>query len=275
MKKNIKIYTLLILFLLLFMSLSQILGGKAGSVLYILSFALPLLFGFVYSSRDKVRREEERGISEPPDRLFELNREGLCLTLPLVFPAAALVFFISYLTFLLFSLVGIGASLRPEGSVFYLILVYAVAPAVLEELVFRYLPIKLLSPYSKKATIIVSSVYFGFFHLDFLKIPYALVAGVLFIVIDLSLESVIPSVLLHLCNNIISVVWIKSEGWQTAFLLTFALLVLLSLVFIAVFRKRYIEKVKLVMKERKACEITYIVLLIPLIAIIEFVIKLF
>ena len=275
MSKNIKILTLLILFLLLFLALSGIVSGPVSEVVYLAGFALPLFFGYAYSLKDRKRREEEKGLREEPDRLFSISGKSFGLLIPLVFVTVGLVFLISFLTSIVLSLLGAAPTVRVEGNFLYLAAAYAFAPAVLEELVFRYLPIKLLSPYSKRAALIVSSLYFGFFHMDFAKIPYALVAGVIFMWIDLAFESVWPSLIIHFINNLTSLVWLRCEGNNVIiFLSVLAFLAAVSVIAIVLCRKAYFTKFKGALTSDAYVKMHYIIILIPIISIIESIAKL-
>ncbi len=275
MSKNIKILTVLVLFLLLFLALSGIVGGPFSEVLYLAGFALPLFFGYAYSVKDRKRREEERGLKEGADRLFFISSQSLLLMLPLVFAAVGLIFLISFVTSLLLALFGMAPDARIEGNFLYLVAAYAFAPAVLEELVFRYLPIKLLSPYSGKAVLIVSSIYFGFFHMDFAKIPYALAAGIIFMWIDLALGSVWPSVIMHFVNNVTSLIWLRCDGYNAIiFVSVLAVLVAVSIILIVLNRKIYLIVFKKVIKDDTGAKISHIIWIVPLISVIESIAKL-
>lgn len=274
MQKNIKIYTLLILVLLLFLALSGIVPQPFGSILYLSGFALTIGIGLVYSSRDKTRREEESGQREPSDMLLSLNK-SCALVAPLVFPVIALVFLTSFLTSLLLSALGVVPPESVEENILELILLHAVAPAILEEAAFRYLPMKLFMPYSKRATLIISSIYFAFFHMDFAKIPYALVAGVAFMLINLASGSVLPSVILHFLNNLVSIIWIfTGTDYVLPFILTLCALSLASLVIVLVLRKKYRKLFSGALGDKREGYFSYLILLIPIISIIESSVKL-
>ena len=65
------------------------------------------------------------------------------------------------------------------------------------------------------------------------QIPYALVAALIFIVADIAAESVIPSFVMHLVNNILSVLWIKYGSDPTfalVFVIILSILAVLSLI---------------------------------------------
>ncbi len=275
MSKNIKILTVLVLFLLLFLALSGIVSGPVSEVLYLAGFALPLFLGYAYSQKDRKRREEEKGLREEPDRLFSISGKSFGLLLPLVFVTVGLVFLISFLTSIVLRSLGAASTASIEGNFLYLVAVYALAPAVLEEMIFRYLPLKLLCPYSKRMALIVSSIYFGFFHMDFAKIPYALVAGVIFMWIDITFESVWPSFIMHFVNNVTSLIWLRCDGYNAIiFVSVLALLVAVSISVIIFCRKTYSAKFRGVLKTDVYVKVPYIVALVPIISVIESITKL-
>ena len=92
-------------------------------------------------------------------------------------------------------------------------------------------------------------------HNDFFVIPYAFIAGVIFMTVDLVCESVWPSVVLHFLNNLLSVLLIFYSGNCTFIYLFYGILILLSaisLAFIAGKGKLYKEKVQSALSGEKA-----------------------
>ena len=129
------------------------------------------------------------------------------------------------------------------GNSFILALLrYALLPAVLEEMLFRYLPMCLLLPYSKRATVLISAFFFSLVHHDLFSIPYAFVAGIIFMAVDVATESIVPSVIMHFINNALSVGMIifkdNSAFAPTAYIIL-GILSLISLVTVWFGRKEY------------------------------------
>ena len=85
------------------------------------------------------------------------------------------------------------------------LLTHALAPAILEEALFRYVPMRLLAPYSQRGAIFISAFFFALVHHELFTIPYAFVGGLIFMAIDLATESVIPSIVILFINNALSV----------------------------------------------------------------------
>ncbi|GEM_PF-3995595 len=104
-----------------------------------------------------------------------------------------------------------------EGTLLRKIVYYALLPAVGEELLFRYIPLRYLSKYGKKLTLFLSAAVFAISHADFFTIPYAFVMGVVFMAVDMTENSVFPSLVFHFGINLISVLFSPFNGvlWFT------------------------------------------------------------
>ena len=111
---------------------------------------------------------------------------------------------------------------------------------------------KLIAPYSRRWCAVLSAVYFALVHMSVFQIPYALVAGFIFILIDLAYDSVWPSFIIHILNNAVSVLWIKYSP-NPAFALWFVILLsgsaLISLVGVYFKRKEYASGLKYALDE--------------------------
>lgn len=97
---------------------------------------------------------------------------------------------------------------RPEITVLYVLtqlLCVAIIPALSEEFFFRGVVLNVLKPYGQGFAIVMSSVIFGFFHGNLGQIPFALAGGMFFALLTLYSGSLIPSILLHFFNNLLSV----------------------------------------------------------------------
>ncbi len=243
MGKNISFYTFFVLIYVLLSAVSSYLTWWISPVLYILAFAIPLILSHLYSRRDKRAREEARGLSLSEPRLFRISGRDTVLLLPLIAPTVGVVFLVSYLTSLLLTSLGVGGAPVYTGGEIEVLLRGAVAPAILEELLFRYVPILLIAPYSRKYTVLLSAVYFAIVHTNPWQMPYAFLAGILFIIIDLSFSSVIPSLLLHLINNSVSFVWsfiISGESAAAVFVSVLVSLAALSLLVVGIRWRAYL-----------------------------------
>lgn len=244
MTEAVKLVTLIDIIFILLLVLSGSVSGFVGEIVYYVAFIVPIAIGF-YSSRGlKIKREEIKGVSEPQETLTNFSHVKLLRTMPLIAPTVAVVFSVSLLTSLLLSLAGISGNTVKNENIAKMILVHAISPALFEEALFRYIPMKLLLPYSKRWCIIYSALCFSLIHCSFAAMPYAFIAGAVFMAVDIALDSVWPSVILHLLNNLASVIWIKYCSTLTASLIFISVILVLaaiSVVFIFIRKKEYHE----------------------------------
>lgn len=249
MKDAVRVLTVSYILFILMLSLSGSVSGILSDIIYCLSFALPLILGIYSSKRLKIAREEEAGLLEENVNFFRAKPRELVALLPLLMPVVGIVFLVSYLTALTMGAFGIESAPVENIGIIKMLLIHALVPAVLEELVFRLLPLMLLLPYSPRYCVIISSLCFSLCHCDVFKMPYAFVAGVLFMIIDIMSESVLPSVIFHFINNAVSIVWIViPDGYRLLFVLALIALALLSLVFVFIKRERFKDGIRQAMR---------------------------
>lgn len=206
------------------------------------------------------------------------TREGALLTLPLAAPTLLAVMGISALTAYIMSLLGKSSATGLDGSFFVLFLLHALLPAVLEELLFRFIPITLIAPHSKKCAILLSALFFALAHCNLFQIPYALFAGAVFAFVTLMTGSVLPSVLLHLLNNTSSIIWQRGlwcSEYAWYFIIGLSALALISCVCVFLVRNRYkphfracFDKEDKLVFTREAALYTVMTLLISALALI-------
>ncbi len=247
MKAAVKLFTVLILMFAVLLSVGASVGGIFGEIITYGAYLLPVVIGYLASRKMKYQREEERGHYEKEATLFGISGEGALTFLPVVIPTVAIAFLISFLMSLFLGVFGFESPAVEDVPLVEMLAVHALLPAVLEELLFRFLPMKLLLPYSKRWCIILSSLYFAFVHMSLFQIPYALFAGVIFIAVDIICDSVWPSIIMHLVNNAASVLWIKyssDSDFALAYCVVLALAALLSLLVIFIKRRAYAERIK-------------------------------
>ena len=173
---------------------------------------------------------------------FLPKRGELLISLPLIAPSILLVMGVSFITSLLMSLLGATPSPAQNYDLFGDFTLHALLPAVCEELVFRFIPLVLIAPYSKKSSILISTLLFAFVHGNPYQIPYALVAGAIYMALDVATDSVIPSMLLHLCNNTVALLWqgiLVPTGLGIYALIAMGVLSTVSIVAVVLMRKGY------------------------------------
>ena len=150
----------------------------------------------------------------PSEYRFRLGLTGeeTRAVIPLVPLTVGAIFLISLVTAFLFSIFGFYDNTELEGGVFSIILKHVVLPAILEEALFRFVPIKMLGGRSPRCAVVLSAVLFGLIHTNLFQIPYAIAAGLMLAAVDLAFDSILPSVIIHLTNNLCSVLWINNSG---------------------------------------------------------------
>lgn len=241
MSESVKIVALIDVAFIVMLLLSGSLTGFLSEAVYYLAFIIPIAIGFKYSKRLKHEREEKRGLAEPCDGLLSFDKKRLLNLLPLVAPSVTAVFSVSLLFSYIYSLVGVTAPPVEDTGILNMLLVHAFVPAILEESLFRYIPMKLILPYSKKWCVLYSSLFFALIHCSLVQLPYAFVAGMIFMLIDVALGSVWPSVILHFVNNTASIVCMKYCSDTPRLLIFVSVSAALSLISLFFIRKRWGE----------------------------------
>ena len=130
----------------------------------------------------------------------------------------------------------------PEESFLYSVLMHALIPSVLEEMLFRYIPLGILRR-NKKAAILISAVLFSLAHASLFQIPYAFAAGIVLASVSVMSGSIIPAIVIHFVNNLISLALSYGIG-GAIFPSVCAVIAILSLIPIIIFRKTYIGVIK-------------------------------
>lgn len=237
---------------LIFIALSAALKPSfpiASQIIYYFAFVASLgLFLFLARGR------------EQPSPLPKVvpDREGALLTLPLISPALISVMGISFLTSYLLSLAGKTGATVLQGDFLSLFLLHALVPAALEELVFRYVPMTLIAPHSKKSAVVISALLFAFVHCDLFEIPYALFAGFLYIILDIACDSVLPSIILHLVNNTVAIIWqtaLVPSGNASAAIYVILGITAVSAAVIVILRRRYLKRLSGVFQRSDRAEV--------------------
>lgn len=83
------------------------------------------------------------------------------------------------------------------------ILYLVVVAPVSEEIVFRGLTLKALSPFGRKNAIILSAVLFALMHKNIPQAVGAFAIGIIFAIVDIKADSIVPSIIMHSLNNML------------------------------------------------------------------------
>ena len=260
MSEAVKIVTLINITFVIMLMLSGSIGGWLGETVYYLAFLIALFFANSVSDKLKNKREEKNGLAEDYNTFLGFDGRRAIKLLPLIAPVVAVVFLTSLLSSLILSLLGVTSAPVENEGVIKMLFAHAVLPAVLEEMMFRYIPLRLLKPYSHRWCVIYSAICFALIHCSLAQMPYAFVAGIIFMVIDIAFDSVLPSLILHFINNAASVIWIKycsSMGASLIFIAVLASLAVISLVFLFRQRKEYKEDISTAFEAGERMPTTY------------------
>lgn len=239
MKRKIKLLTLSYLVFLVFNLLSGMADGIISEIFLFLAFMLPVA-AVLFADR-------KSDVDSDALLYLRLDRRGVDLILALGIPCVVLVAILSFLTALVIDLtLGVKDAVALPDSYLAAVLTLAFLPALMEELLFRYLPMKLLLPHSATVTVMFSSIMFAAAHCSVFQLIYALVAGVIFMSINIASRSVIPSLILHFVNNFISVtaLYFKTDSNVILWLnVIICLLFVASCVYLALKHKSIIENI--------------------------------
>lgn len=240
MKKSVDITVALYGTFILFLCASGLTAGVAdlplSEIFYYVAFAVPVTLFAVTVARSKGEIKLPRLL---PDG------EGGALSLLVAAPALFGVMGISFLTSLLLGALGKSGTTEITGGLLPALVEHALFPAVLEELLFRYIPLTLIAPHSRKSALLLSALFFALSHCNLFELPYALFAGFVYMWCDMMAGSVLPSVLFHLLNNAVAVVWqayIYPAGYGALAFAVIGALAALSLAACVLFRGRLIRR---------------------------------
>lgn len=221
MQRKTSILTFNYTLFLVLLFLSGMLKGAFSEIIYYLAFAVPVVITLLLTRGDGVEKK----------KYLTIDSDGVRRFLPLVFPTITVIIIISILTSMLIYAVSGKTNDVDIGDSFVLaLLTHALLPALLEEALFRYLPMRLLAPHSPRGAIIISAFFFSLMHADLFTIPYALFAGVILMTVDIACDSIIPSIVIHFINNALSVVMMLMEDSPFTVLGIYAILILLTII---------------------------------------------
>ncbi len=229
MKERVRYLSFINIISILLLAICGLIDGIASRAVYFLAFLLPLLLSpVIFKKTDAIPLK------------FNTGRDKWALLLPLLFPSVLLIFLVSALTSLALSSLGFSDTVALTDGLLKETLENALLPAVLEEGLYRYIAISVLAPFSKRGAIIASTLFFAFAHCNLFQIPYAIIAGALFALFDVVCDSILPSLILHFTNNFLSIIFtLYFSECQYIFFILLLALSLVSLVFIALWRKKY------------------------------------
>ena len=244
-------YLLTNIFLFLFLlCISGSSGGSTGELIYYSAFLFPILIGlyFIYSPHERENGEKTKIKDIIISDVIPKGKDAI-LALPLLFPTVALILLFSFLTSLLLNAFGFTNDTSFEEPFITAVFLHALIPAVLEEVLFRFIPLKLLEN-ERKTAVLLSSVMFAFAHASLFQIPYAFIAGSLFSLIYFGTGSILIPIAFHFLNNFLSLLSIY--GIEENYLIIFiSVLSVISLATVFINKSYYISKAKCIFSDEK------------------------
>lgn len=135
--------------------------------------------------------------------LLLLPRRSALAYLPLLPPFILAVGLLAMLSTLLAEKMGLNRTVLPSGSLALVILTSALLPALVEELLCRFL---CLHPFreSRAAAVWLSASVFAALHMNVAQLPYAFGAGIFLGALTVASGSLWLAVLFHFTNNLLS-----------------------------------------------------------------------
>ena len=175
-----------------------------NALAYIAAFTVPVWFFLAIS---KGKAVESLGLT-----LSLAKRDTGLTSAAMMFLGTATCFAASYVNSLLFPVSEEAAELYFSSDLrggYVLILMFistAIVPAFVEELLFRGVVLSSIRPYSESGAILISALLFGLMHQTPFQLLYATAIGVILGIIRVKTGSIWTGVLVHFCNNFLSVI---------------------------------------------------------------------
>ena len=251
MARQIKLITFIdLIFLLLLIVSGSIENAIVSDTVYYLAFVIPISVGLTYVFTQRAGA----GVSVMDSakstlKDFTIGWDKAILSLPVIAIGIASVIFISMATTEIMELFGKENQSTFDEPFLLALLIHALIPAVLEELLFRFVPINLLRGEPKTA-ILISSVAFAAAHANLFQIPHALIAGFFLAFLYVITKSILPCIVMHLLNNALSLASIYGYISPAALAVT-ALALSAFLIFIFTGRGAYKKAVVDIINSKK------------------------
>lgn len=204
------------------------------TALYGISYALPIAGALC------IRKTVDTPILANPARPRGIRHTVLCF--PAVF---GLLLAVAVLGSAVFSAPTVTHT--QSTAAFFSLVRYALLCPLAEECFFRLLPMRLYPKGAVKEAFLIGLLSFAVFHASAARLLHAAVAAAAFFLADLVADSVWPSVLLHVGNNALALVYAcfsSSEAFCIFFYITVAIAGILSLIYAILQRKHFISILK-------------------------------
>ncbi|MDD6490017.1 MAG: type II CAAX endopeptidase family protein [Clostridia bacterium] len=215
---------------------SKILAVLLTGIITLCSVFLPTIIGshFFGGIKPLVKRGQKKQRNIIDDVLMIVFGFGACVA-------------INYITGILSSIFPFLG--KPNGAVSYgnepftiglTVLVFAILPAVCEEFAFRGVIMGIFGKYGDRFAIIVSAFIFGMLHSSFITMIFAFCSGIVFGLIRKNSGSLVPSMIVHFLNNLISVIMAcldNESGIEFYYIVIFVSAVMLMFSFFLIYKR--------------------------------------
>ena len=125
-------------------------------------------------------------------------------------------------------------------SVCLSVVVFAILPAICEEFAFRGVIMGIFRKYGDRFAIIISALIFGMLHSSFMTMVFAFGSGIVFGLIRKNSGSIVPSMIVHFLNNLMSVIMScldNESGVMFYYIVIFVSAVMLLLSIVLIYRR--------------------------------------
>lgn len=95
----------------------------------------------------------------------------------------------------------LSSTVNGSASRIYLLITFALLPALLEEFLFRGVVSTEYSSYGASVAVIMSSLCFGLLHFSFVRLPIYFFMGIILALTAGATRSLLPSIIVHAANN--------------------------------------------------------------------------
>ena len=195
-----------ILFSLDVIKLPNLASDYIGSILIqvVIMFALPLmLYMFLFKKKPKETFKDFK--------YNKINFKAVLISIAIGVCVYIVTMFVGAIFSYILALFGYSVSSSGTGEIgtwggfLSSILLVAILPAICEETAHRGLLMKGFSDLGATRTIIYSGLLFGLMHLNISQFFYATIVGCFLVVLVMSSGSIIPAMIVHFMNNLLSV----------------------------------------------------------------------
>ena len=120
-------------------------------------------------------------------------------------------------------------------AIVFEVLYLAIIAPIAEELIFRGLVLRTIAPYGKKLAIVVSALLFGLMHGNVKQFVGAFVCGIIFAAVDVKYGSVLPSLIIHILNNLLPIIYNIGSAVNSKALIIIYFILLYAIILVGIY----------------------------------------